>query len=256
MWKTILGNKTTALIISNSYISSGDITLPMHSLLILHGAIGANDQLQALADALKDKCIVHTLNFSGHGGIAFPEADFSIPLFAGEVLKYLQQNKIERVNIFGYSMGGYVAIYLAKHHPALVGKIITLATKFYWDEAVAAKEVKMLDAEIILQKVPAFAEQLRERHLPNDWKTVLDKTKEMLLQLGQQNALQLNDYATISADCLLLLGDKDKMVTIDETIAVQKALPNGSFRSLPDTQHPIEQVNTTMLASVITDFLH
>ena len=227
----------------------------MHPLLIFHGAIGAKDQMQALADALKENCIVHTLNFSGHGGEPFPDKDFSIPLFAGEVLNYLQQNKIERVNIFGYSMGGYVAMFLAKHHPELVGRIITLATKFYWDEAVAAKEVKMLDAEIILQKVPEFAEQLRVRHLPNDWKMVLDKTKEMLLQLGQQNTLQLTDYKNILADCLLLLGDKDKMVTVDETIAVQKALPNADFKLLPGTPHPIEQVDTTMLASVITDFL-
>lgn len=223
----------------------------MQNILLLHGAIGAKDQLQPLANALKDKYIVHTLNFSGHGGEPFVTEDFSIPLFADEVLKYLQQQKIESINIFGYSMGGYVAMYFAKYQPQMVNKIITLATKYHWDENIASKEVKMLDADIITQKVPAFAEQLRQRHAPNDWKMLLDKTRTMLLQLGQENALQLNEYKNISAECLLLIGDKDKMVTVDETIAVQKALPNAEFRSLPDTSHPIEQVNIPMLAEII-----
>jgi esterase/lipase len=52
----------------------------MKDILLLHGAIGAKDQLQPLADALKDRYIVHTLNFSGHGGEAFAKEDISIPM--------------------------------------------------------------------------------------------------------------------------------------------------------------------------------
>src|SRR6478672_5186908 len=104
----------------------------MQHLLLLHGAIGAKDQLQPLANALKDKYTLHTINFSGHGGEAFPNEPFSMELFANDVLHYMQQNNIEQVNIFGYSMGGYVAMYLAKHHPQKINKLITLATKFHW----------------------------------------------------------------------------------------------------------------------------
>lgn len=227
----------------------------MQHLLLLHGAIGAKDQLQTLAALLKDDYHVHTLNFSGHGGIPFANKDFSIPLFARETLSYLLQNEIRQTNIFGYSMGGYVAMYLAKHHPSFVNKMITLATKFYWDEPVAANEIKMLDAEIIQQKIPAFAEQLKDRHYPNDWKAVLAKTRDMLLQLGKNNTLQLEDYKTIIAPCLLLLGEKDRMITLDETVAVNNTLPHSEFKSLPGTPHPIEQVDTGLLASLIMEFV-
>lgn len=227
----------------------------MQHLVLLHGAIGARDQLQRLAGSLKERYIIHSLNFNGHGGVPFANKGFSIPVFASEVLSYLQQQEIDKTNIFGYSMGGFVAMYLAKQHPGIVDKIITLATKYYWDEAVAAKEVKMLDADTILQKIPAFAEQLEKRHYPYDWKDVLLRTKDMLIQLGNQNSLQPADYKTINSACLLLLGDKDKMVTAEETMAVQKALPNAAFRLLPDTPHPIEQVDHQMLASIIDEFI-
>ena len=227
----------------------------MRDIVLLHGAIGAKDQLESLAGELKDKYAVHLLNFSGHGGRAFPGAPFSIPYFAGNVLDHLQQHNIQRSAIFGYSMGGYVAMYLARHYPHAISRIITLATKFYWDEAVAAKEINMLDADKITEKLPAFAKQLEQRHAPNDWKTVLDKTKEMLLQLGLNNTLQLEDYTKISTPCLLLLGDKDRMITVDETIAVQRALPHSEFKLLPGVPHPVEQVDTRMLSSLIDEFL-
>lgn len=228
----------------------------MQDLLLLHGAIGAKDQLQPLAQALKDRYRVHTLNFSGHGGEEFPNEAFSIPLFASEILNYIQEHKIEGASVFGYSMGGYAAMRLAKQYPGLVGMIITLATKFYWDDAIAANEVKMLDAETILQKVPAFAAQLEQRHLPNDWKIVLSKTKDMLLELGRNNCLSLPDYKSIRNPCLLLLGDKDRMVTEEETLAVQQQLPNASFQLIPGTPHPLEQANIPFLASLIGEFIN
>jgi len=227
----------------------------MKHLLLLHGAIGAKDQLNPLADLLKTTYRIHTLNFDGHGGAAMPSDPFSIPLFAKNVHDYCNAAGITSADVFGYSMGGYVAMYLAKQSPALVNKIITLATKFNWDEMIAAKETKMLDAGVIAQKVPAFASQLQQRHAPNDWIQVLDKTKEMLLELGRQNTLQLNDYATIQTPSLIMLGDKDKMVTAEETLSVYRTLPSAQLCILPNTPHPLEQVDAELLAYHITRFL-
>lgn len=145
-------------------------------------------------------------------------------------------------------------MYLAKHHPALVNNIATLATKFEWSESIAAKEVKMLQPDVIEQKLPAFAETLKQRHAPQDWKQVLHTTAEMLLQMGKDNPLKPEDYHDIQHQILVMLGDKDKMVSLEETEAVAKALPNAAFKILNDTPHPIEQVNTTILAELLTSF--
>ena len=121
----------------------------MQHLLLLHGAIGSKQQLQPLAGLLKNDFIIHFFNFSGHGGEAIPQQAFSIELFAAEVLQYMQQQKIDQANIFGYSMGGYVGFYIAKNYPEKIDKLVTLATKVYWDETIAAKEIKMMDAKTI-----------------------------------------------------------------------------------------------------------
>lgn len=227
----------------------------MQHILLLHGAIGAMDQLAGLENDLADSFVVHRLNFSGHGGSPAGNEPFSIKLFAENVLLFLDKNDIEGTSLFGYSMGGYVAMYLAKYHPQKVNKIITLATKFTWDEAIAAKETKMLNAAKIEEKLPDFATALQKRHAPNNWKMVLEKTATMLVDMGNDNPLKLEDYLDILHPALLMLGDRDKMVTPDETLEVYKNLPNAQLAILPNTPHPIEAVNTGRLAYELKAFL-
>ncbi|MCF6404948.1 alpha/beta hydrolase [Chitinophaga filiformis] len=218
------------------------------SLLILHGAIGASRQLRAIAAQLSTQYEVHLFDFPGHGGKDLPEGPFSIKLFAEAALEYIEAHHLQQPTIFGYSMGGYVAMYLAKHHPQLIARVITLGTKFHWDEATAAKEIKMLDTETITTKVPDFAAALADMHAPNDWKVVLQRTADMLTAMGKDNPLKPDDYKDIRTDSLIMLGDRDKMVTLEETIATYKALPEAKMAVLPGTPHPVEKVTPSLLA--------
>lgn len=226
----------------------------MQPLLLLHGAIGASTQLQPLAQSLSANHKVYTLDFSGHGSNVIGDEPFSIRIFAQDVLQFLEQQQLSKVFIFGYSMGGYVAMYLAKHHPEKIDKVITMATKYQWDGAIAAREIQMLNPEKIEQKLPAFAETLKQRHT-SDWKQVLANTATMMTALGTNNPLKTEDYSTITTPTLLLLGDRDKMVTLDETVAIYKTLPTAQLGILPATPHPIEQVDIAILTFMIDAFL-
>ncbi|HNP21017.1 MAG TPA: alpha/beta fold hydrolase [Panacibacter sp.] len=227
----------------------------MQHLLLLHGAMGAKEQFKNIAAALKNEFIVHTLNFSGHGGIPIAYENFSIPFFAAEVMNYLDNNNLDKVSLFGYSMGGYVAMYVALNYQERISSVITLAAKFHWDKSTAEKEIKMMDAETIASKLPNFATQLQARHAPLDWKLLLRKCADMLHDLGEENTLKLEDYANVKTKSLLLIGDRDKMVTIDETIAVYKQLPDAAMGLLPSTPHPVEQVNEQVLLVMMKQFL-
>jgi pimeloyl-ACP methyl ester carboxylesterase len=223
-------------------------------LLLLHGAIGSKDQFTATTALLESQFEVHCINFSGHGGLPIPAEGYSMSLFANDVVSYLDENGIEKTDIFGYSMGGYVALFLAKHYPERVNKIFTLATKFHWTPEIAAKETRMLNPEKIEEKVPPFAQMLKKRHDEGNWKNVLNQTAEMMIGLGNNNPLTLEDYKSISHTILISLGDKDQMVTREETEAVSSALPNSDFHLFEDTEHPIEKVNSGILAERIVEF--
>ena len=226
----------------------------MKNIILLHGAIGAKDQLEPLAIELKQNgYTVYTLSFSGHGQTPF-QTHFGIEQFALELEQFIKENNLQQPTVFGYSMGGYVALYLAHQQPTLLGNIITLGTKFEWNPEISAKETKMLDSKTILEKVPKFAEALQKRH-GKDWELLLQKTAEMMLSLGNKNALSLNDFTSIENKVLIGLADKDNMVTLEETTAVYKQLKNGAMYMLPNIKHPIETVNVGLLGRVIVGFL-
>jgi len=224
------------------------------ALLLLHGAVGSAEQLKPLQHQLEERYQVHNLNFPGHGGTEMPDA-FSIPSFSDFVSRYCKKEGLNEVSVFGYSMGGYVALYLAKEQPRLVSRIVTLATKFHWDETTAAREIKMLIPELILQKVPQFAKTLEGRHAPNNWKTVLQQTAVMLAGMGAYNPLLPGDYTGINNPVLLMLGDRDKMVSLEETREVYQKLPDAQLAVLPGTPHPVESVDFALLRFYIERFV-
>ena len=77
----------------------------------------------------------------------------------------------------------------------------------------------------------------------------------MMTGMGVQNPIEPVDYKTINLPVMLLLGDRDKMVTLDETAGVYKALLNACMAILPNTGHPVEQVDSETIALLVRKFI-
>ena len=153
--------------------------------------------------------------------------------------------------VFGYSMGGYVAIYTEAMFPNSFEKIITLGTKFSWTPDIAAREVRMLQPEIIEEKVPKFAAHLAEMHAPNDWKTVMNATAEMMESMGENPPLDDVEISQIVCPVILTLGGKDNMVSYAETDAIKTKIPYAEFHSFENFEHPMEKVDLSVLGGFI-----
>jgi pimeloyl-ACP methyl ester carboxylesterase len=224
------------------------------NLILLHGALGSRDQFHELKELLSEQFDVYDLNFSGHGGSAVA-GTFSIDLFVKDTLDFLDSLHLASAHFFGYSMGGYVALKLARDYPERVQKIITLGTKFKWDPESAAKDVRMMNPEVIEQKVPAYAATLAARHHPSDWKTIMTRTGEMMTGLGAGNAMTTTDFAVIANPVLVCIGTEDHMVSIAESEDTARQLRNGSLKIIEGFRHPVEGVDKNKLAAICKEFL-
>ncbi len=227
--------------------------MSQNSILLLHGALGSEAQFTKLKKELSYSFNVHTLTFEGHGGLS-SNRPFSMEVFVENVVEYLDENRLESVNVFGYSMGGFVALMLAKEHPNRVNKIVTLGTKFAWTPEFSAMEVRKLNPDKIEEKVPRFADFLQKVHRPLDWKMVVRNTANMMIDLGVERPLE-KYYSSISNPTLIMLGGLDNMSTEEESKLVAKELPNGAFQLIPDAEHPIEKVKASELSKLIERFV-
>ena len=223
----------------------------MLPIILLHGAIGAKEQLDPLAHALRELGHdAHTLTFEGHGDRPDRGRPFRAPYFVENILDYLDQAGIEQANLFGHSLGGLVGLGLAHSHPGRVGGTFTLGTKFVWTPEIALKEHKNLNPEKILEKVPKFAAMLAKRHSAIDWQDNMAKSREMMSDFGA-NPPSFDHFAETQQPTVISIGDRDNLSTIEESMQVARTLPQGALQVFPNTKHPIEQVNVPMLADAI-----
>ncbi|AKD02749.1 alpha/beta hydrolase [Pontibacter korlensis] len=227
----------------------------MENLLLLHGALGSSTTMEPLKQALQDTFLVHTLDFSGHGGKPLPQEPFTMHLFVQDILQFLEQEQISSTHIFGYSMGGYAALILAMHHPECIRSIYTLATKFAWSEEAAQKEIKLLNPTKVEEKVPAFAAALANRHTPQDWKQVMHHTAGMMLQLGQSPILSTETLPKVQLPVRVAVGDRDNMVSVEETLWAYRLLPDARLQVQPNTRHPLEALPVCELSQQIRQFI-
>lgn len=73
--------------------------------------------------------------------------------------------------------------------------------------------------------------------------------------LGDNPLVDVALLSRIRQPVRLMVGDRDAVVTVEETASAARSIPGGSFAVLPDTPHPVEQVRTPLLRSLIADFL-
>jgi pimeloyl-ACP methyl ester carboxylesterase len=230
------------------------MSLP-EDIVILHGALGARVQFEPLAEVLASHFRVHTLDFEGHGGEPPRERPLRVQHLADNVRDFLKARDVSRAGFFGYSMGGYVALYFAIHHANLVDRIATLGTKFRWNAETAAREAARLDPVAIRAKVPRFAESLAVRHgRAGGWESVLARTAEFLQDLGANPLLTDATLAQVRQPVRIIVGDRDNTVSVDESSQVANMFRAGSLTILEETPHPIEQVQVGRLASVLRSF--
>jgi hypothetical protein len=223
----------------------------MHTpLLLLHGALGAKQQFNPLISALPASWNCQPINLPGHGGLSAQET-FSIEKMTEFVLQWFDNQNYAQIDIFGYSMGGYVALWLAHTHPARVRSIFTLGTQFDWTPESAAKEAARLNPAKIAEKVPAFALQLEQLHAPEDWQQVVHQTADLLTQLGANPLVSPQVLQSIQQPVWVARGSEDQMVSRETSETAAQNLPNGHFLELPQTKHPLEQVDPALLAQML-----
>lgn len=76
----------------------------------------------------------------------------------------------------------------------------------------------------------------------------------MLVSLGKHPLLSPAVLQKINCPTLVLLGEKDNMVSVEETQNAAVALTNGQYELLPNAMHPIEQISVSILAEKIKTF--
>lgn len=225
----------------------------MKHLLLLHGALGHPDDFAPYEQELSRHFTLHKLLFAGHGDSALPET-LRMEHYVQQLADYVDAHRLKELHVFGYSMGGYVALCYALQQPERIASLLTLATKLRWTAEGAAKEAGMLQPAVISEKVPKYAARLQARHGTEKWQDLLPAIGNMMKALGAAPLLDQDRYGSIDARVQLMVGDNDTMVSLEETLEAARSIPDARLAVLPQTKHPLDQVRPGLLLGMMKDF--
>jgi pimeloyl-ACP methyl ester carboxylesterase len=224
----------------------------MNNLILIHGALGSSDQMLPLMSMLEKDFNVHLLELEGHGASSSNENAFAIDDFVSQLDDCI--DTVGNAHIFGYSMGGFIALLSAASGNQNIQSITTLGTKMRWSPEIAEAEIRHLNPEKIKEKVPGFAQALEKRH-GGYWEKVLNRTADFMKKLGDEAPITKERMSQIAIPVQLCLADQDQMVSKEETEEVNAWFPNSRLSIIPDSKHPIEQTNLTALAETVRSFI-
>jgi pimeloyl-ACP methyl ester carboxylesterase len=217
------------------------------ALLFLHGALGCAESFAEILPHFQAHFTCYILDFEGHGKRL--NGSYSMDNFVQNVREFIAENQLTDVRIFGYSMGGYVALDYASKYLG-VAHVYTLGTKFEWSPEIATRETRSLDAAFLLEKAPQFTAQLMHYHGENAWKNVLSKTAKFMTELGATAGIGNVSWETCTTPVTLIRASDDKMVSNQETEVVHKRMKHASLHSVVG-KHGLETVDHTALVQIL-----
>jgi len=97
-------------------------------VVLLHGWGASSQSLAPLCEAMADAFRVLAVDLPGFGWSQAPPAAWGTAEYAGHVELLLQEAGVGRAALVGHSFGGRIAISLAARQPALVSRLVLVAS--------------------------------------------------------------------------------------------------------------------------------
>jgi pimeloyl-ACP methyl ester carboxylesterase len=223
-------------------------------VIIIHGANSAAVEMQPFIDALRPFTQAVALSLPGHGGRPL-DAPMTVPRFADDVIAFMDREGIGRAVLAGYSFGGAVALYVARHFPQRVSGVVALATKYVFDEATIGHWTHLVQPERLGRPGNPRKAELEKIHAPNAWQDVARANAGLFQTLLASAPLSDADLAAIRVPVMIVSSKMDQIAPWDETIALAKRIPASHVAMFYGPAHPIRAAPLLAIARAIDQWM-
>lgn len=93
-------------------------------LMMLHGWKQDVSTFHNVAQELKENFTLWLIDLPGFGRSENPKKDFTVEDYADLIADFIKQEKLQKPDLLGHSVGGRIAIVLSAKYPEILGKLI------------------------------------------------------------------------------------------------------------------------------------
>ncbi|MBC7133716.1 MAG: alpha/beta fold hydrolase [Roseovarius sp.] len=241
--------------IRTRYLAAGDKDKPL--LILIHGTGGHAEAYTRNLGAHAEHFNTCSIDLVGHGWSDKPPLTYEIADYANHVIEVIKALGYKKAHISGESLGGWVAGWMAVHHPEWVDRVV-LNTAGGWTAFPEVMErIKRLSMEAVRDPSP---ERIRTRleFLMHDPAMVNDDLVEVRraiyaqpgyaaimerilclqeMETRRRNMFSAEDTASIKAPTLVLWTSHDPTAAPEEGRKIAEAIPGARFEVMNECGH-------------------
>jgi pimeloyl-ACP methyl ester carboxylesterase len=232
-------------------------------MVVLHGAYMNIPSMGAIIPKLARTHRVYAVELQGHGRTTDIDRPITYPAMADDVAAFMDAMKIQKADVFGYSMGSIVGLQLAIRHPAKVKKLV--GASIAYDVQGWQPEFKAMIPQMNLEMFkdsPLEKEYRKYAANPNGFPELARK----LIQLEKEPMAWDKEVKALKLPVLIIAGDAD-VATLEHSVAMfrllgggimgdmGKPLPAARIAILPATSHTAVITQPDLLHAFIEPFL-
>lgn len=251
-----------------SYFDEG---LPLtEPVILIHGFPFNKHMWESQLSVLKGKhrCIAYDVR--GHGNSSAGESEFTIDLFADDLLALLDALKIEKAILCGLSMGGYIALHAIQKQPDRFARLVLIDTQCGADTPEGREKRMKTIAFIQKNGLQVYSEEsLKNLFAPASLvakkeavlfiqNTILNTPAENICRTLQAlaNRKETCSYLPkIKSPVCIVVGKEDKITPPEVAQRMQSAIPGSQVHILEGAGHLTNLEAPEQFNAVIKKFL-
>ncbi|QCI67419.1 alpha/beta fold hydrolase [Phreatobacter stygius] len=197
-------------------------------LVLLHGGLGTIGMLfgQLLPVLARTRQVI-AVELQAHGHTADIDRPLSYEAMADDIAALIGQFGFETADLFGFSLGGGVALQAAIRHPEVVRKLVVASTPYrrdgWFPEVLAGMAALTSDNAAAMTGSLMHQFYVEVAPKPEDWPVLVAKTGQLLARDYDWSAA----VAAITAPVLILTGDCD-LVRTEHAVEMFRLLGGGA----------------------------
>lgn len=220
-------------------------------LVLLHPIATSRALFRPLLPILSRQFALYLIDLPGHGDSApLPDPEAPLSHWAQALLATLDTLQLPTVTLAGVSLGGMVAQAAALAAPKRIKALVLAhtsartppASRDAWEQRLHAAETAGMDAQVDQTLARWFTAPFRaSAPLTLDWVASMIRQTSTVGFHGAVRAIQQLDYLeglrALEMPALVLAGDCDAAVPLEQSRVIAEQLPHGQLQVMSGAPH-------------------
>lgn len=211
------------------------------ALVLLHSGGMAHQEFEEHAAALSRRFRVLVPDLPGHGRTPLEADRLTVDAMATSVVAMLDDAGLESAHVLGSSMGGGVALDLALRRSERVDRLVLFRIGFRTKDKSVRRDLALDDPAY--WKGVGLAERLSQMHEPQGspqaWEDVIARDAHLFDEDAEGHEHTVETLAGLEAPTLIVAGDRDPLVPVEEAVEMYRAIPDADLWIIPRASHVV-----------------